>query len=318
MIVGIDEVGRGCWAGPLVVSAVALGGAEIPGLTDSKKLTPKQREALALQIRHQAVDIGIGWISNKLVDEHGLTWALKQASRLALTHITAKFDEIIIDGNFKFVNDPRATTMIKADLLVPSVSAASIIAKVARDRYMYRMHRVFSNHGFNTHVGYGTVGHQSAIKKFGVTPLHRLSWAPLAEFRSSTFNGSASGNGAGILLSKQSGTVEDTSGFKAEREAADFLKIEGFQILQQNWRTKWCEIDIVAEKNGIIHFVEVKYRRSDYAGDGIAAITPRKLKQMKFSAELWQHRYGQKECRLSVVALKGDPIEIDRWLPDVN
>jgi ribonuclease HII len=311
MIVGIDEVGRGPWAGPLVVSAVILGGKEIPGLTDSKKLTAKQRESYALHIRYHALDIGIGWISNRLIDAHGLSWALTQATTLAVKQLTTNFDEIIIDGTVKFINDPRAITMKKADLLIPSVSAASIIAKVARDRYMHRMHAVFPHHGFNTHVGYGTAQHRAAIKEFGVTPLHRLSFAPLMSYRLKDHKD----NSAEAEDSK--GSVTDTAGHKAEQVAAEFLEVQGFQIMQRNWRTKWCEIDIIAEKAGIIHFVEVKYRKTDYAGDGLTAITPKKLTQMKFSAQLWQQKHGKKECRLSAISLESDPILVAEWLPNI-
>src|SRR5687767_2979 len=123
MIVGIDEVGRGAWAGPMAVGAVILGGAEIDGLTDSKKLTKKQREALDLEIRQKALAIGIGWVSARDIDAIGLTAALKLASRRALSHIRRDYKEIIIDGNIKFIDDPRVSTLPKADLLVPSVSA---------------------------------------------------------------------------------------------------------------------------------------------------------------------------------------------------
>jgi len=134
MIVGIDEVGRGAWAGPLVVGAVLLGGATIDGLTDSKKLTKKQREQLDLEIRQKALGIGLGWVSAKHIDRIGLTEALKLASRRAIAHIRHDYKEVIIDGTFAFLDDPRVTVMAKADLLVPSVSAASIVAKVARDK----------------------------------------------------------------------------------------------------------------------------------------------------------------------------------------
>ena len=176
MIVGIDEVGRGAWAGPLVVGAVLLGGASIEGLTDSKKLTKKQRLALDIEIRQKAVAIGIGWVSAKDIDQIGLSMALKLASRRALAHIHHDYQEIIIDGTIALIDDPRVTLMKKADLLVPSVSAASIVAKVARDNYMRHLDGVFPGYKFTGHVGYGTAAHRQAIAKLGVTPLHRLSF----------------------------------------------------------------------------------------------------------------------------------------------
>jgi len=182
MIVGIDEVGRGAWAGPMVVGAVLLGDALIPRLTDSKKLTRKQREALDVEIRQKALGIGIGWVSAKQIDTIGLSAALKLASRRALAHIRQEYGEIIIDGTIALIDDPRVTLMPKADLLVPSVSAASIVAKVARDNYMKHLDDVFPGYMFTSHVGYGTAIHRAAIEMHGVTPLHRLSFAPLKTY----------------------------------------------------------------------------------------------------------------------------------------
>lgn len=184
MIVGIDEVGRGAWAGPMVVGAVLLGdNAVIPGLTDSKKLTKKQREALDALIRQQALGIGLGWVSAKQIDTIGLSAALKLASSKAIAHIRQEYKEIIIDGTIRLIDDPRVRLMPKADLLIPSVSAASIIAKVARDNYMKHLDGVFPGYNFTGHVGYGTAAHRAAIEVHGVTPLHRLSFGPLRMYQ---------------------------------------------------------------------------------------------------------------------------------------
>jgi ribonuclease HII len=184
MIVGIDEVGRGAWAGPMVVGAVLLGDATIVGLTDSKKLTKKRREVLDIEIRQKALAIGLGWVSAKQIDAIGLSEALKLASRRALAHIRHDYAEIIIDGTIALIDDPRVTLLPKADLLIPSVSAASIVAKVARDNYMRHLDDVFPGYAFTSHVGYGTAVHRAAIETLGVTPLHRLSYAPLHSYRS--------------------------------------------------------------------------------------------------------------------------------------
>jgi ribonuclease HII len=184
MIVGIDEVGRGAWAGPLVVGAVLLGAASIDGLTDSKKLTRRQRELLDIEIRQKAHAIGLGWVSAKQIDQIGLSQALKLASRRAIAHIRHDYEEIIIDGTIAFIDDPRVTLMKKADLLIPTVSAASIVAKVARDNYMRHLDGVYPQYAFTGHVGYGTAAHRRAIEQSGVTPLHRLSFAPLRKYKS--------------------------------------------------------------------------------------------------------------------------------------
>jgi ribonuclease HII len=187
MILGIDEVGRGPWAGPLVIGAVVLGGAAIDGLTDSKKLSKKRREELDLIIREQAGGYGLGWVSAEEIDEIGLSASLVLATKRAVEQVKTSYHEIIIDGTINFLKDTSkgqfVTTMKKADLLIPSVSAASIIAKVARDAYMTEQASVYPEYGFASHVGYGTAAHAAAIKSHGVTPLHRLSFAPLQQYR---------------------------------------------------------------------------------------------------------------------------------------
>jgi len=192
-ITGIDEVGRGPWAGPLVVGAVILGGAEIEGLDDSKKLAKKRREALDEVIRKQAAAWALGWVSAGELDEVGMSQALRLATRRAVKQVQAqckeknlKFNEIIIDGTVNFLADTAleryVTVMAKADGLIPSVSAASIIAKVARDQFMAEQDTVYPGYGFASNAGYGVAKHRAAIERLGVTPLHRLSFAPLAKY----------------------------------------------------------------------------------------------------------------------------------------
>ena len=187
MILGIDEVGRGPWAGPLVVGAVVLGGSEIAGLTDSKKLTKKRREELDVIIREQAAGFGLGWVEARELDEIGLSAALVLATKRAVEQVNVPYHEIIIDGTINFIKEmPQGdcvTMLKKADLLIPCVSAASIIAKVARDTYMTQQDAIYPGYAFARHVGYGTAVHRDAIERLGVTPLHRLSFAPLAKYK---------------------------------------------------------------------------------------------------------------------------------------
>jgi len=177
--VGIDEVGRGCWAGPLVAGAVILK-EPIAGLKDSKKLSKKQREKLAAEVQVQAASIGLGWVRPAELDEIGLTAAVKLAMERALEQISVPYDEIIIDGNLNFFPDnPKAKAIIKADDSVPAVSAASIVAKVARDKYMADIAAEYPDYGFEKHVGYGTALHLERLKLHGVTNLHRRSFKPI-------------------------------------------------------------------------------------------------------------------------------------------
>lgn len=179
MIVGIDEVGRGCLAGPLVAGAVLLRDP-IEGLRDSKKLTRLQRERLSAQIKIEALAIGLGWVSAAELDQVGLTAAVGLAMKRALAGITMPFTEIIIDGNYNFLaGHASARCIIKADDTVPSVSAASIIAKVARDAFMREAALKYPNYAFESHVGYSTSAHLEALRKHGMCELHRRSFAPV-------------------------------------------------------------------------------------------------------------------------------------------
>lgn len=312
MILGIDEVGRGPWAGPLVIGAVVLGGVKIDGLTDSKKLTKKRREELDIEIRDKALACGLGWVEAIEIDRIGLSAALKLATIRAVEQINVPYHEIIIDGTVNFLSETNkggyVTVMKKADLLVPSVSAASIIAKVARDNFMAGQDDVYPNYGFKKHVGYGTAAHMAAIEKLGVTPIHRLSFKPLNKYADKD-----------VDISNKSVISEITTkhvGDKAENIAAEYLRKSGHRILERNWKTKYCEIDIVSKINDVIYFTEVKYRQKSDQGGGLAAITPKKLKQMKFAAEFYasSNKINDTNLQLAVISLTGDNPVVESFL----
>jgi len=310
MILGIDEVGRGPWAGPLVVGAVVLGGVTIEGLTDSKKLSKKRRESLDIEIRDKALGIGLGWVSATEIDEIGLSRALAVATKRAVEQIAVPYHEIIIDGTVNFLRETTkesyVTTMKKADLLVPSVSAASVVAKVARDNYMASQDDVYQGYGFKGHVGYGTAAHSAAIDKLGVTPLHRLSFAPLKKYSVPKLEKTV------INVNKSTKEIGDN----AESIASDYLSNHGHKIIDRNWKTKFCEIDIVSRKADTIYFTEVKYRQKTDQGGGLAAITPKKLRQMKFATELYSlsNQISDTNLRLAVITLCGQPPVVEDFL----
>lgn len=179
--VGIDEVGRGCWAGPLVAAAAIIN-SPIDGLNDSKKLSKKRREQLAGLIQQNA-SVGIGWVSPGEVDALGLTEAVRLAMQRAVDELDIAADEVIIDGNYNFLpHIPGSRAVIKADGSVPSVSAASIVAKVARDTYMEQLDERYHPWKFGGHVGYGTAAHIAALNEHGVSDIHRLSYKPIKAF----------------------------------------------------------------------------------------------------------------------------------------
>lgn len=182
-ILGIDEAGRGAWAGPLVVGAVILGGLHLEGLTDSKMLSRQTREELSECILQGSFAAGLGWATSKEIDKYGLTKSTSLAMKRAISGIDHGELEIIIDGNINYLTELKnAKCMVKADLHVPAVSAAGIIAKVARDDYMKKLAVKFPAYGFENHVGYGTRDHIANINKLGVCVEHRLSYKPLSVF----------------------------------------------------------------------------------------------------------------------------------------
>lgn len=180
-MIGIDEVGRGCWAGPLLIVA-ARQRSELPvGLKDSKQLSKTQRERLRPLIE-ASCDIGEGWVSHGEIDQFGLSEAMKLGTRRALTALDAKLDEeIIFDGSVNYCDAifTHVITVPRADNLYPIVSAASIVAKVKRDEFMAKAALQYPSYQFEKHVGYGTKAHIELLKEFGVSPIHRLSYKPI-------------------------------------------------------------------------------------------------------------------------------------------
>ena len=279
-ILGIDEVGRGPLAGPLVVGAVILPPEIKPWfseLKDSKKLTSKKREELNTIILAESAT-GLGWVPARELDELGISSALKLATKRAVKSVQAlhtPFSQIIIDGKVNFLAgtplENYVSTCIKADDKIREVSAASIIAKVARDHYMMNLAAKYPDYGFDKHVGYGTKAHVAAIYQYGLTGEHRKSFEPcksLSGFRSET--------------KKRKNTTN--TGKQAEQLVADYLESNGHQIIARNHKTYFYEIDIISTKGDHIYFTEVKYRKSNVHGSGLDAITPAKLHQMQFAA----------------------------------
>lgn len=181
MIIGIDEVGRGCWAGPLVAAAVGLENTIlIPGLTDSKKLSAKKRNILAKEIQTVTNVIALGWVWPREINKLGLTESVRLAMQRAIVKINFTNKPVIIDGSINYLKHmPHTESIIKADGSVPAVSAASVIAKVARDAYMQQIAVKYPNYGFETHVGYGTAAHIEALKTHGVLSIHRVNYKPI-------------------------------------------------------------------------------------------------------------------------------------------
>lgn len=177
-ICGIDEAGRGPLAGPVVVAAVILPeNSMIEGVNDSKKVSEKKRELLYEQITKEAIAYGVGIINQNEIDEINILNATKKGLTTAIKELEVKPDRILVDAlkDIDTCNIPY-TSIIKGDAKCYSIAAASIIAKVTRDRIMRQWDEIYPQYGFEKHKGYGTAMHIEAIKTYGLTPLHRKTF----------------------------------------------------------------------------------------------------------------------------------------------
>ena len=310
MILGIDEVGRGPYAGPLVIGACILGdwqnseNAEwIEKLTDSKKLSAKRREELYVLIKEKALATATGWVSSTEIDEVGLSEALRLATRRAVEQIQKTkipFSEIIIDGTMNFLVGTKlekyVSTLKKGDFLVKEISAASILAKVERDKYMAELDAVYPEYGFGKHVGYGTAAHQKAMEEFGLTPEHRRSFSPVRE------------------IAEQKTTTKQL-GDRGEQVVVDFLVAAGHEIVARNYKTKLFEVDIISRKNEVLYLTEVKYRSDHDFGEALDFIDKKKQQKMHLAVGgfMATHpEYADFRPTLAVAAVDKD-FNLEEW-----
>jgi len=181
LVAGVDEAGRGPLAGPVVAAAVILDELKpIAGLNDSKKLTEKRREKLYDEILAKALCCSIAEASVQEIDNLNILQATLLAMRRAVDGLRLKPVKVLVDGNRLPVLDVRAEAIVQGDALVPAISAASILAKVHRDRLCAQLHAQYPVYGFDRHKGYGTAIHLQALSEHGPTPWHRMSFAPVA------------------------------------------------------------------------------------------------------------------------------------------
>lgn len=177
LVCGVDEAGRGPLAGPVCAAAVILPpDLEIEGLNDSKKLTEKRREALYPQIIEQAVAYGIAFASEREIDEINILQATFLAMRRAVEQLSVQPEIALVDGNREPPLPMPVRTIIKGDSLSASIAAASILAKVTRDRFMHEQDAIFPQYGFAVHKGYGTKAHYAALRENGACPIHRRTF----------------------------------------------------------------------------------------------------------------------------------------------
>ena len=327
MILGIDEVGRGPYAGPLVIGACILGdwqnseNAEwIEKLTDSKKLSAKRREELYVLIKEKALATATGWVSSAEIDEVGLSEALRLATRRAVEQIQktkVPFSEIIIDGTMNFLVGTKlekyVSTLKKGDFLVKEISAASILAKVERDKYMAKLDTVYPEYGFGKHVGYGTAAHQKAMEDFGLTPEHRRSFRPVRKIAENKITTKQLGDQGGQMITNK--ITSKQLGDRGEQVVVDYLETSGHEIVARNYKTKLFEVDIISKKDKALYFTEVKYRGGSDFGAGLDFIDKKKQQKMHLAVAgfLATHPEYADFTPILAVAAVGKDFKLEEW-----
>lgn len=186
-VAGLDEAGRGAWAGPVCAAAVILPLEQpdllnvLKGVRDSKELTPKQRDELLPIVRETALAVGVGWGEPDEVDEWGIILATRKAMGRAVERVEERVDALLVDHlRLPGLNLPQRS-LPKADCRCLSVAAASIVAKVERDGLMIALDEDYPGYGFAQHKGYGTPQHREALARLGPSPIHRMSWRPMRQ-----------------------------------------------------------------------------------------------------------------------------------------
>ena len=340
MILGIDEVGRGPYAGPLVIGACILGdwqnseNAEwIEKLTDSKKLSAKRREELYVLIKEKALATATGWASSAEIDEMGLSEALRLATRRAVEQIQktkVPFSEIIIDGTMNFLVGTKlekyVSTLKKGDFLVKEISAASILAKVERDKYMTELDAVYPEYGFGKHVGYGTAAHQKAMEEFDLTPEHRRSFRPVREIAKGKITTKLKAAGRLEIAAEPKITTEQKItnkqktatkqlGDRGEQVVVDYLEASGHEIVARNYKTKLFEVDIISQKAQVLYFTEVKYRSGRDFGEALDFIDKKKQQKMHLAVAgfLTAHPEYADFMSILAVAAVGEDFKLEEW-----
>ncbi len=272
LLCGVDEAGRGPLAGDVYAAACILPkDYDLPGLNDSKKLSEKKRDKLFDAIKEQAVCYCVAVATVEEIEKFDIRKATMLAMTRAVEGLSVKPDYVLVDGNFipNWGELAKGEYCIGGDAKSASIAAASILAKVSRDRYMYEIHERHPEYAFDKHKGYGTALHYQRIEKYGVLPVHRASFLK-------------------SKLSDWGSLPAQSLGYRGESYAAEYLSRKGYEILERNFTVKEGEIDIIAKKEKEIIFVEVKSRKTltpDYLPQ--EAVTKRKQNRIIAAAKAY-------------------------------
>ncbi|NOZ08349.1 MAG: ribonuclease HII [FCB group bacterium] len=291
-IAGIDEAGRGPLAGPVVAAAVVLPAeVELEGVRDSKKLTALKRERLFAVIRREASDIGIGIVHERQIDKLNILQATYLAMRKAVGSLKMRPEVLLVDGNPADLPGYLQESIIHGDDRSLSIAAASIIAKVTRDRLMEQYAVVYPEYAFSSNKGYGTREHLKAIREFGAAPIHRKSFNPVSQYLP-TF--------ADFREKRKLGRL-------GEQLAAGGLIKLGCEIIAMNYNVPGVgEVDIIHNEAGEIVFTEVKTQLSPHNwGDPLDQIDSRKRDRIIAAASTFLQEKGiVQNARFDVISVQ--------------
>ncbi|MBQ9460894.1 MAG: ribonuclease HII [Clostridia bacterium] len=264
-VCGVDEAGRGPLAGPVCAAAVILPkGLLIEGVDDSKKLSEKKREILFDIIKEKAVAYNIAWASVEEIESMNILNAAMLAMKRAVEGLPVKADFALIDGNKRPSLEIPCVDIVKGDSKSESIAAASILAKVSRDRLMIEYAEKYPVYGFEKHKGYPSEYHADMIRQYGPCEIHRMSFL------------------TGILHPelKKPRTKAQRMGAKGEAAALEYLTENGYSFLEKNYRSGHGEIDLIVQKDGCVIFVEVKTRDEAAIARPSDSVTARKRKKL--------------------------------------
>ena len=304
LICGIDEAGRGPLAGPVAAAAVILPeDLLLPYLNDSKKVTEKRREVLFGQIKEKAIAWAVVMVPPERIDEINILQATYEAMRTAVGQLSVRPDVLVNDAVTIPGLDILQVPVIKGDARCISIAAASILAKVTRDTYMKEMDEKYPVYGFAGHKGYGTKSHCEAIVEYGPCPIHRRS------FLGKILAGRPQSSSGEHISGRETGRL-------GEEQAVRFLQKNGVRILERNFQDRNGEIDLIAQEDGVLLFIEVKYRRSSRYGEPEEAVTVEKQRRISRTAQYYLHRTHegrQIPMRFDVISVTDEGI---RWIRD--
>ena len=352
VVCGVDEAGRGPLAGPVVAAAVILSpDFMVEGIDDSKKLLEHRREELFERITEAAEDWGVGIVSHDEIDETNILEAAMRAMRDAVAGLKTKPDIVLVDGNRAPGSPCEERVIVDGDARCLSIAAASIVAKVVRDRMMRDLDTVFPEYGFARHKGYGAPVHIDAIRRHGPCDIHRISFkivpdvapagtvAKVMRKRIENASDRASFDRvvATITRLKEHFHRQDIRelrdvyiarreafraqskirGDRGEETACNFLKNNGYSVLDRNWRAPECgyEIDLIARDGDTVVFCEVKTAGSRQFGHSATWVTPEKVARLSRAAGEFcaGHNLAAGSYRFDVLALtdKGGAFTVD-------